>query len=54
MFKKTLKNIAILDLQNFTADSLRNIKKIKNCAMVIVPTNVSDEWKSAYTNINLE
>lgn len=36
MLRKTIKNIALLDLQNFTAEALREIKKIESCAMLLV------------------
>ena len=53
MLRKTIKNIALLDLQNFTAEALREIKKIESCAMLLVPKNASDEWKNAYAKITI-
>lgn len=47
------KNIALLDLQNFTAEALREIKKIESCAMLLIPKNASDEWKNAYAKITI-
>lgn len=53
MLRKTIKNIALLDLQNFTAGALREIKKIESCAMLLIPKNASDEWKNAYAKITI-
>lgn len=53
MLRKTIKNIALLDLQNFTAEALREIKKIESCAMLLIPKNASDEWKNAYAKITI-
>ena len=53
MLRKTIKNIALLDLQNFTAEALRDIKKIESCAMLLIPKNASDEWKNAYAKITI-
>ena len=36
MLRKTIKNIALLDLQNFTAEALREIKKIDPQATVVM------------------
>ena len=54
MLRKTIKNIAVLDLQNFTAEALRGIKKIDGCAIVLISKNASDEWKNAYANIKIK
>ncbi len=54
MLRKTIKNIAVLDLQNFTAEALRGIKKIDGCAIVLISKNASDEWKNAYANIKIQ
>ena len=53
MLRKTIKNIALLDLRNFTAEALREIKKIESCAMLLIPKNASDEWKNAYAKITI-
>lgn len=45
MLRKTIKNIAVLDLQNFTAEALRRIKKIDGCAIILISKNASEEWK---------
>lgn len=42
-----------IDLQNFTAEALREIKKIESCAMLLIPKNASDEWKNAYAKITI-
>lgn len=54
MLRKTIKNIAVLDLQNFTAEALRRIKKIDSCAIILISKNASEEWKNAYANIKIQ
>ena len=54
MFKKTYKNIPILDLCGHTADSLKKIRRIKNVAVLIIPKERSAEWTAAYTDIGTE
>ena len=54
MLRKAIKNIAVLDLQNFTAEALRRIKKIDGCAIILISKNASEEWKNAYANIKIQ
>lgn len=54
MLRKTIKNIAVLDLQNFTAEALRGIKKIDSCAIILISKNASEEWKNAYASIKIQ
>ncbi len=54
MLRKTIKNIAVLDLQNFTAEALRRIKKIDGCAIILISKNASEEWKNVYANIKIQ
>jgi len=54
MFKKTYKNIAILDLCGHTAGSLKKIRRIKNVALLIIPKERSAEWTEAYADIDTE
>lgn len=54
MFKKTYKNIPILDLCGHTADSLKKIRRIKNVPVLIIPKERSAEWTAAYTDIGTE
>ncbi len=54
MFKKTYKNIPILDLCGHTAESLKKIRRIKNVALLIIPKERNDEWTEAYADIGTE
>lgn len=54
MFKKTIKMCAELDLRNYSAEALKNIKKITNCAVVIVPSDASEDWYDAFGKIEIK
>jgi hypothetical protein len=50
---KTVINVAILDLRNYTPSALGKINMI-NCATVILPTNPTDEFMEAYAGIKVK
>ncbi len=54
MFKKTYKNIPILDLCGHTAESLKKIRRIKNVALLIIPKERNADWTEAYADIGTE
>ena len=54
MFKKTIESCAQLDLRNYSAEALRQIKKIEMCAIIIIPSDADMEWYDAFSQINIE
>lgn len=51
--RKKLKNLAMLDLTNYTPQALRNIKSISNVAMLLVADGGTD-YIEALSEIDLE
>lgn len=50
--KKKIRNVAQLDLRNYTAQALSKISAIENVAIILLPENPSAEFTVAYAEID--
>lgn len=51
--RKTIKNVPMLDLTNYTPEALRNIKKI-SCVACVLVADGDDEYTEAFSKIELD
>lgn len=54
IFKKTITAQAMVDLRDYTAQALSNIKSIKAVGMLILPENPDSEFIDAFSKIKVE
>lgn len=52
--KRTISNIAMLDLRKYTAEGLSKIKAILNTAIIILPSDAPPEFYDAFSKIELK
>ncbi len=51
---KTINAVSMLDLRNYTPESLKKIKKINAAGIIILPENPSPEFMESFSNITIK